>query len=416
MPTSIRRIAPEPGPVRILAVATLVNMVGNGFYASVSMLFFTRSLGLSAQTVGVCLTAAALLGVPSAIPVGHLGDRLGTRRVFIALQLLQAVFMAALPLVHGIGAFVVVICGVTAGQRGALAVNGALIGQVGPPEHRARTRAYLRSITNLGVSLGIALSGFALQADSQGFYSALIWANAFSFVLTAMLLLRLPDDRQGTPKPKIRGTEALRDRPYLAIAGLSGILSFQYDVIAIALPLWVVEHTAAPRWLVAVLLFLSGAMVVLCQVRAARPVVDVPSAGRITRRASIVFLASCCLFASAAGTPAVMAIVLLTLAVLVHSLGEVWFAAGTFELSYGLAQDHAHGQYQGTFNLAAGLVRTTSPVVLAQLCLTWGRPGWVTLGIMFSVTGLTVPPVARWAERRRRAEQPTRGSDHLPLG
>jgi hypothetical protein len=33
--------------------------------------------------------------------------------------------------------------------------------------------------------------------------------------------------------------------------------------------------------------------------------------------------------------------------------------------------------------------------------VTWGAPGWVLMGAIFVVAGLTAPAVVRWAERTR---------------
>ncbi|WP_084725179.1 MFS transporter [Streptacidiphilus melanogenes] len=400
------RLLPSDRSARVLAAATLVNMVGNGFYLASSMLFFTRVVQLSTTEVGEGLAVCAVVGVFAGVPLGHLADRLGAREVFIALQLVQAAAMMLFPLVHGFPAFLAVVVVAAVGQRGGTAVGGALIAYIATPARRTSTRAYLRSVINAGTAVGVAAAGFALQANSRHDYVLLVLGNGLTFLLAAVILLWLPRVPPRQAPPQASRAEALRDRPYLAVAALSGVLAFQYDVMSVALPLWVVQETGAPRWSLSLLLVGNTAVIVLFQVRAARGVVDVTSAGRVTRRSAVVFLVSCTAIALAAGTPAAVALPLLAGGVLVHSVGELWFAAGTFELGYGLARDHAQGQYQGVFNLAAGLARSASPLVLTTLCLEWGRPGWIVLGIGLAVTGLAVPPVAAWAARSRLPEPP----------
>ena len=59
-------------------------------------------------------------------------------------------------------------------QRGA---RGAVIAGAIPADQRVRTRAYLRATTNVGISVGAVLAGFAIAADTRAGYSALILAD-----------------------------------------------------------------------------------------------------------------------------------------------------------------------------------------------------------------------------------------------
>ena len=102
--------------------------------------------------------------------------------------------------------------------------------------------------------------------------------------------------------------------------------------------------------------------------------------------------------------PGRLAIFLLLGAVVVHTVGEIWHAAGGFEVSFLLAPPHAIGQYQGLFGMGLGLGIAIGPALLIALCIGWGVPGWWVVGAFFALTGLAVPPAARWAERTRRKE------------
>jgi dipeptide/tripeptide permease len=96
-----------------------------------------------------------------------------------------------------------------------------------------------------------------------------------------------------------------------------------------------------------------------------------------------------------------VAVALLVAAVTVHTIGEIWQAAGGFELSFALAPAHAVGQYQGLFGMGLGLGTTIGPALLIALCIEWGAPGWWVVGGLFAATGLAVPAATRWAERTR---------------
>lgn len=112
------------------------------------------------------------------------------------------------------------------------------------------------------------------------------------------------------------------------------------------------------------------------------------------------------MLALASGVSAPVAATLLLVGVLLLSSGELGLAAGAFEISFALAPEHAQGQYQGAFNLADGVVRAAAPVVLTALCLQWGKPGWVVLGVVLALCGLAARPLTRWALRTRPLPAP----------
>jgi hypothetical protein len=395
---------PPPGRTRRFAVATLVNTIGNGMFMTGAAVFFTRSVGLSAAQVGTGLTIAGLVGLLAGVPAGRMADRRGARGVAVALLVLEGTCAACFALVHSFAAFVVVAAGASLGDGASSAARGALIAGVVPPDEVVRTRAVLRSVTNFGISLGAVAAGFALHADTRAGYVALVLGDCATFLLTAALIWRLgriephPVPEDAIPKA------ALRDRPYLSITAINGVLCFHYEILVLAMPLWVVSHTAAPRWLVAPLLLVNTVMIVLFQVRASRGSETVGGAARALRRGSVLLLASCAIYAAASAPHAVAAaVVLLVAAVFVHTLGELVHAGGSWGLSFGLAPLHAQGEYQGVFTLGMSGARALSPVILTLLCITWGVPGWFVLGAVFLAMGALIGPVATWAQRGRPA-------------
>jgi len=192
---------------------------------------------------------------------------------------------------------------------------------------------------------------------------------------------------------------AVRDRPYLLLTALDGIMSIQFKVLTVAVPLWIVEATSAPHWLISGTTLANTAIVIVFQVRASRSV-DSPAAGALAyRRSGMAFLASCSLISLSAGPASWAAASLLLTAVVIHTIGELWHSAGGFEVSFALAPEHATGQYLGVFGLGAGLAEAVGPSLLIALCITWGSPGWYVTGAMFVLTGAAAPLATRWAKR-----------------
>ncbi|AXO33750.1 MFS transporter [Micromonospora chalcea] len=395
------RLLPEPGPSRILALSTLVNTVGRGTWLTASALFLTRSVGLSVAQVGVALTLTALVSLVASTPMGYLADRLGPRGLQMAALIASAGCTAALVAVRSFTGFLVVGVLMALADAGTRGARGALIAGAVPPDQRVRTRAYLRAVTNVGISVGTVLAGFALAADTRGAYVTLILLDAATYVLAAAVLLRLP------PVPPVPAPAhgprliALRDRPFLAFTVLDGLMSMHFSLINIALPLWIAGHTTAPTWLISVCLLVNTVVVILFQVRASRGTEDLTGAGRASRRAGVLLAVACALFAAGGGVPVAAAVPLLLAGALVHVVGELWHAAAGWGISFGLAPAHAHGQYQGAYGMGMQLGSMVAPVVVTTLAIGWGVPGWLLLGGVFLVLGALVPPVVRWAARTR---------------
>ena len=392
-------LLPRTGPPRLLAAATLVNMTGYGIYLTAGVLYLTRAVHLPATQVGLGLSVAGALSLVAGLPAGHLADRIGARSVYTSTLIIGAVAMAGLCLTRGFWAFLAFATLGSIAQTAGPAARSPLVQEYGG-ERPAEFRGYLRSVTNLGIAVGALLAGWGVQLDTRNAYVLLIAGSALSYAATATLVLFLP---HVPTHPSGAGPRwiALRDRPYLVLTLLDGVMAIQYRVLTTALPLWLLTRTAAPHWSVSAAMLINTAIVVFLQVRVGRGV-DTPSAGAAAfRRSGFAFLASCGLLSLLAGLPGWVAVALLVVAVAVHTIGEIWQAAGGFELSFALAPPHAVGQYQGLFGMGLGLGTTIAPALLIALCIEWGAPGWWVVGVLFAVTGLAVPAATRWAERTR---------------
>ena len=397
-----RRILPEQGPVRILASATFLNTIGAGLWITGSVLFFTRSVGLPAGQVGVGMSVAGFVSLLAGMPLGHLADRFGATRTVVTFLVIWAGATAAYSLVHSFWAFLVVICVDSTAAAGSTAARGALIAGLFPGSERVRVRAYLRAVTNLGISIGAVAAGFVLHADSRTAYLVLVFGNAATFLFSASCYLVLP----AVPATHTKGSsaspwQAARDLPYVTVTILNGLLSVQYEVLAVALPLWIVHFTSSPRWTFAPLLMINTLMIILFQVRASRNTDDLEVVSRAVRRCGLAFALSSLIFLSAHWLSAAAGVVILAVAVVVHTVGELWQAGAAFGLSFELAPAHAQGQYQGLFGMGMGLAQTLGPAMLTLLTITWGPPGWLVVAAFFLVASRVLPLAIDWAERTR---------------
>ena len=399
----VRRISavlPQDGPQRALILSSFVNRVGNGLFNTAAVLYFTLVVHLPATQVGAGLTIAGLVGLLAGVPAGQLADRHGPRSIMLATLGVQTATMIAFIVVHTWAVFTLVATLDLLAASANNAARGALIARVGG-ERPAAFRARLRTFVNLGVVLGTLGAGVAVQIDTRAAYTALIVGNAASYLGCALLLLRVPEHRVLPGPAQRRRLEALADRPFVVFAALDGAMGLQYQAVSLLLPIWISVYTHAPHWTVAAVYAVNSGVCVLFQTRIGSAVETTSQGGRAFRRAGLFFLVSCPLMALTADVPAWVAPALLIVAVAVHSLGEVWQSSAGFSLGFGLAPEHAQGQYQGLLGLGFDTGQALAPVILTTVCLGLGQAGWLLLGAFLAALGLAGPPVATWAGRTR---------------
>ncbi|WCB96727.1 hypothetical protein DSM104299_05493 [Baekduia alba] len=403
-PRGTRRLLPTTGPERTLALAlaTLVDTLGKGVFLSAGVIFLTRSAGLSAHAVGLGLTVAGVAALAWGVVIGDWADRLGARRVLTATLLLEAAATAGFAATHSNAVFLIAAVLAAIGAQGSTSARGALIAVIAGPEARVELRARLRSLTNLGISVGSVLGGIGLAVDSRWAYLALILGDAVTFLAAAAVVQRLPDHPPTRRAPSGRRWMALADHPYLAVTAVNAVQCLNFTMLTIAMPLWVSQRTAAPRWLVAPLLLINTVAIVVLQVRATRDVKNPVAAGFGLRRAGVAFAVAWTAMGLAGGAGPSGTIALLAAAVGVHTVGELWQAASGFELSFSLAHPDAQGQYQGVFGLGQGVASAVGPIVATGVCLSAGAAGWAGMGLLLAVAGCAAP--ATVARALRQAE------------
>jgi MFS family permease len=335
------------------------------------------------------------------VPAGHAADRLGARNTAIAFLAAQGVLICGYTLARSFVAFVVVAALVVGADSGANAARGALVAQAVAKEQRVKARAYLRSITNIGVSVGTVLGGIALQVNTTTMYVVMLLVAGAAFLAGAAVYLRIANQHSATGLAQESAWTVLRDRPFLAVAVINAVLVTNGGLLTVALPIWIAQQTTAPVAVYSAILLVNTFTVILFQVRASAGAEDVAGGARALRRSGLLLAGCCALFAAATGRPAWIAVVILLAGAGAHVVGEMLFAAGSWALSYELAPEHLQGQYQGLFGMTTKLAETVTPAVTTLLIIGLGWPGWLLFGALLVAAGALAPAAARWAQRTR---------------
>lgn len=387
------------GDLRTLAAATFANTFGSGLWMAVDALFLTRDVGLPAQQVGLGFSVGGLVGLAAAVPVGSLADRYDPRTVRAVLQVLQAVVVLGYVFVHSFAAFLVIVVVGTTIATGNLAARASLVAAVAGPGGRVRAFATLRAVASVGIGLGAAAASPVLVLDTRPAYVTAVVADAVTFAASAVLLMRLPSFTPREGAAERRRAEALRDRPFVAVTVAMSAMSMSRLVLSLAVPIWIANHTAAPRVVVSFVVMTNTVLSVLLSVRLSRGAETAGPAARLVQRSGWILAVGMVAFSFASGVPSPGAIALLLVGAFVFTLGELLNSNATSGLSYALSDPARMGQYQGVGTLATGLAETVGPLFLTAALIGGGRIGWWLVGLLFVGVGAAVPILTGWALR-----------------
>ncbi len=380
---------------RLLA-ALVARFFGAGFWAPLQVLFFVRIADIPAFTVSVGLTVATLAGLVAGPYIGGLADRHGSRRVGAIVFGFAACAAASMFLVDSVPTFLLAVTLTSIGRGGQAAVSGALVATVaGDSKLDFRARVY--SMQNLAMTIGPMFGGLVLHADQRRWYLVAVGVEVTACLIACLLVASLSGLASTVVNVEESPANALRDRPYMVVSGLAGALLLYDAVQVVLLPLWIVERTDAPRWFVSVVFIVACLIVVSFQRRVSADTEEVGVGARMLRRTAPLTVFSLVLFYSAAYTRGWGTVTLLLAGVVLLTWAEMCFAAGEYSLSYGLARNERHGQYQGAFAVGVGLGSAAAPPVVTGLCLSAGPVGWVVLAGLLMGAGALVPPATRRA-------------------
>jgi MFS family permease len=384
---ALRSLVPQSRDERVYLLAALINIYGTGLIITAMTLYAIKVVHLTAARSGLALTIAGLVGLLAAMPMGRLADRRGPRDVArLALLLLGVAAASYVFLAHGFVSYLLVAIVDGSALSASNTASVALLRRVGG-DNATTFRSQASAVINLGISLGVATAGVAIEINTPNAYRALFLGNALSCLIGVAVLSLLPKYEPLPGAHEESPLAALKDKPFVAYTALSGGMYMQYLVLNLLLPVWVVFHTNAPRWSVSAFVIINTLIVVLFQVRVGKTVQTIGQGGAAFRRAGVVFLLSCSAMGLAAG----------------HTYGELWHGSGMYALDFGLAPPHAQGQYQGLASMGNFAGQALSPLILIGLVLSAGRLGFILLGAWFVLLGLAAPAVARWGERTRPA-------------
>lgn len=386
--TRLKEYVPPTRDGRMFAVVSLADSTGTGFYIAGSTVFFVVVMRLSVAQVGLGLTIGAMVGFIAAVPVGSLVIRLGALRAFQVLQMWRGFWFCVLAFAHGFPEFVAITSLMSLAQGPIWTMTQLIAGAIVKDEDRTKTMASIRSIRNVGFSLGALSAVPLLGLGTAGACRWVIIANSLSFFAAVALLraMRTAVAPEGqAPGHWYKALSGFRDWRYLSLTLANAVLALHNSLLTVGLPLFVIHSTKAPHSVLGVLVAANTILAVTLQVRFARGV-DSSRAGSRALRNGGLSLALCCLVLMVAGRVGVaMSIGLLLVAVVLLSFGEMWQSVGAWDLSVRHAPKERRPQYLMAFYLGPQAETIVGPALFGFVVATRTMASWVGTGLFFAL-------------------------------
>lgn len=374
--------------------------VVDGFTLTTAVLYFSIHVGVSAGTVGYALGAGALAALLLAPVLGYVADRIGLGRAAAAYSVIAAVALGGYAWGSDGAAFAGAAVMFLVSQAGLAAVRQALVAERVSAEERVHARALMHTLLNAGMGVGSVLGAVAIAASRS-------WWIPLGYGLSALVVIACGLVCAGLPRSPGPGSStrprplgilvALRDARFAGITGLAAVLQLTMPVLSVLLPLWIAQRTSAPEWLGAALLGLNTAIVMALQTTVARLARSSSSARRIAFAAAGFLLVAGILIGLGAmpGLGRLGAIVVLAVAVIALTLGEMTAGAASWRAAFSAIPAGAEARYQAVFGMASSGARILGPALALPLALQAALAGWVVLAAVMATAALVLAGVLR---------------------
>jgi len=407
-----QRLLPPTALTRRLALQSLLYASGEGAFLTGSAVYFTQVVGLRATQVGLGLTVAAAVSFLVAYPAGWVVDLIGARTMWVSGALSGAVMFGLWPFITGFGAYVAMVTMFEIVSAFGATGRRVYTLDVVPHEERVQAQAHVYSTMNVGFTLGALVGGVALALDT----TVLRWAPLFSMtvgLVNSSLIGRLPRTTRGrradTPErppdeSAVAGHGPTRNVGWMAVSLFNGTLWTNSVLLNVVIPLWLVEATDAPHWLLAFLFGTNTVLCVLLPTRASRGVDSVTSGLRAARVSAVFFVVSCLITAVTDSTAGVLTVVLVWLGHVAVTGAELYAGAAGWAFQSNLMESSRRGEYVGIGSVFNRLGSGWAPALFTFLALDWHPTssvnlGWLVIAAIVVTATVALHPSARLAER-----------------
>jgi MFS family permease len=319
---------------------------------------------------------------------------------------------AAWPFIDSFGGYVAMVVCFEIVENAGGAGRNAYILDVMPEDERVATQAYMYSALNVGFTLGAIVGGIALAFDD---ITVMRWLPLFTLAIglaNALFILRLPKAPHdlargaGADAPRVtpRGRGPLHNYGWMLASFCNGTLWSNQVLLNVVIPLWLVQATDAPHWLLA---WLFGTNTVLCiflPAYTSRGVETVSDALRSVRISGVFFVLSCLITMATHTTAGFLTIFLVWLGHVAVTGAELYISGASWAFQARLMDPARRGEYGGVAEVFSTLGGRWAPAAFTFLAMSWhpsGLPGagWLVIAGIALAAVAGMHPASRMAER-----------------
>jgi MFS family permease len=391
---------------------SLLFATAQGTFLTGSAVFFIQVVGLHPYQVGLGLTIAGVVSFLVAYPAGRMVDRIGPKRMWALATVVSASLFAVWPFIGSFSAYVAMVIGFEIIANAGGAGRNAYVLDVMPEDERVATQAYLYSAVNVGLTLGAVLGGIALAFDNL---TVIRWLPLFTVAVSlvnAVFIVRLPqaphDRRSSGDEPAAlaepRGRGPLHNIGWMLGSLFTGTLWTNQVLLNVVIPLWLVQATDAPHWLLAWLFGTNTVMCVFLPQYTSRNVETLSDGLRCVRIAGVFFVIACLITMATHDTAGLLTIFLVWLGHVAVTGAELYTSGAGWVFQAKLMDPERRGEYGGVAEVFEALGGRWAPAVYTFLALSWhpsGMPsaGWLVIAGVAVLAVVAIHPSVRMAER-----------------
>jgi MFS family permease len=394
---------PSVGRHRRFVTAIAVDAIGSGVFPPISVLYFLATTRLSLVEIGLALSIASALRLPTAPLVGTLVDRLGAKRVLLGSNILQAVGYAGYVLVDSFAVLVVVSTVVWVGQGAFWGSFSPVIASISNPGERERWFGFLGALRNAGFALGGLGAAVVVSIGTGTVYTLVVVLNALSYVLSFVLLLSMETERPAAVTRPSQGGSGwgvvLRDRPYLALVATNLTYAMSGNALNVAMPVYFIDLLGLPGWVAGAVFTINTVLIGFGQGLVVNAMTG-SVRSRILVIGGLMTTASYLILLAASWTTVAVGVAVVLFGAVVYTGGELACGPVLVALSTDAARADLRGRYTSLFQLSWNVASTIAPALLTFLLSRGTGETWLFMaavagsGVVASAVLRRVMPLA----------------------
>jgi MFS family permease len=176
-----------------------------------------KALGLNDQSYGWINTAFVLLYAAVGVPLGRWAD-LGRRtRLLLAGVLIWSLFTALSGIAWGFWSMFFLRLGVGVGEASCAPTSNSLLGDLYPPERRARAISIFMLGLPVGLGISSVISGNIADLDPEWGWRASFWVAGVPGLLLGLLAMWIPEPARGAAEQHAVGNLQREGSPMLTV-------------------------------------------------------------------------------------------------------------------------------------------------------------------------------------------------------